>query len=233
MRLELDQEVIESIDADIFYNPLSLDENDIEVCKVCEFYIPYSTGIEIECFKSNDYKEEEFKTIKNIIDVNTCEEEQRYRIPKGIKGIKCLYKLSNLLYKYSLLDTRSGIHYHIDCTDVFSYINKEEVESYKNTILTRLDKWDYRGNYNRRDFSYGGGATWARVHRTYKTIEIRIGNQRFNYQFLLEHIIDANDIVRDFKNILYKKNYIENHGAAEMYAKSEEEIMNTLKNRIQ
>ena len=39
------------------------------------------------------------------------------------------------------------------------------------TIVSELDKWNYKGTYNSRRVSIGGGASWVRAQQFFKTLE--------------------------------------------------------------
>ena len=186
----------ESIDSVISTVPSALDINDPDVIKAGNYYLPYSTGFEIECVNSELFNETDFINIPNIVEVKIDADEKRFRIPSGIHGLVCLEQISKLLYTHCLF-TESGIHYHIDCTDMFTLITDKVIEDNKDWILKRLDFWEYKGTYNSRDMHRN--RCWVRVHNGYKTLEIRIGEMTFAYPKLFERITDANDIVRTFK----------------------------------
>ena len=107
--------------------PLVIQENNIDAIKVSDYCLPYSVGIEFECIQNEHFNIEEFKSIPNILDVNVDTGEQRFRIPAGLNGIKTLYKISEALKQNSLLNPLSGIHYHVDCTDIYDKFNNHIV----------------------------------------------------------------------------------------------------------
>lgn len=203
-----------SIDNLIKTNPLLLDAKDDNVHKVGNYYLPYSTGFEIECRMLPNFSRNSFVTIPGIItaDVNSSN-EQRFRIPNGIKGLQVLQRVSIAMVEQAELNTNSGIHYHIDCSEMFDLIDNDVIANNAEWMLKELDSWQYAGNYNQRRFSPTMGAYWIRLQPSFKTIEIRIGEMTFNYELLFKRITHANAIIRRFKtilqnvSILYKDDY--------------------------
>lgn len=184
---------------DYLMNPLVLltitDKNIID--KINNL-LPYSTGFEIECNKKSDYKDEYFNNIPDILDVNTDSSEQRYRIPNGIKGLICLYNICNQLKKYSLLNSGSGIHYHLDTTDCFEKLQQVALDN-KEWILEELDTWDLNGcSFKRIIQSRNKGGGYL-IFNDLRTFEFRIGEMSFNYEVLLKRILHANDIIKRLK----------------------------------
>jgi len=217
----------ESIDTIISTVPIALDSNRPEVIKAGEYYLPYSTGFEIECAQQPIFNKENFTNIPNILEVNVDLSEQRFRIPNGIEGLKCLYNISQQLKLNSALNDGSGIHYHIDCTDIFDDITDDNITEYKEILLMRLDQWRYKGAYNNRNMARS--RCWVRVHSYCKTIEIRIGEMTFDYDLLFKRIIDANDIIRDFRAYIKKSKIIRENVSL---AYELEDFKDVLKNRI-
>src|SRR5690606_2245349 len=83
-----------------------------------------------------------FRNIPDIISVDNDNWEQRYRIPNGLKGIICLYHISKQLKLNSLLNPKSSVHYHVDCTDCYSEIaNIVRKSTNIEYILSELDTW--------------------------------------------------------------------------------------------
>lgn len=181
--------------------PISLNKDDRAVQELALFYLPYSTGFEIECYCKDNADFEMFKNIPDILeaDVNTSG-EQRFRIPNGIKGLQCLFNVSIALKKEALFNKESGIHYHIDCTDWFDNITSDFLADNSEYILTELDTWQYKGTYNKRKVVNEGGGVWVRSQRWFKTLEFRIGEMAFDYSTLFKRITHCNDIVRTLKN---------------------------------
>lgn len=190
----------ESIDYLISNIPLILDNKDTNVKEVGMYYLPFSVGIEIECDQKATFNEEIFKDIPNIMHVQCDNSEQRFRIPNGIQGLQCLYEITENLIEFCNLNIKSGIHYHIDCTDFYDKINDKFVEDKEQEMLLELDKWCYKGTYNHRSIKFRAGHTWIRFQDSFKTMEFRIGEMTFDYKLLFNRIIHASTIVNNFKD---------------------------------
>lgn len=216
----------------IFLNPLVLDINDPDVIEAGEFFLPYSTGFEIECDQGENYDVKNFTSIPDIMHVDNSAYEQRYRIPSGIKGIICLYRIAHQL-KLNSVKTRSGIHYHIDCTDLadkglYSYSHLAPFSSF---MLKELDTWDYKGNYNKRVFN--SGFTWLRLNTRFNTIECRIGEMTFDYNLLLTRITHLQGIMKVVKARVLL-DYNKTHNPCLLYKRepSMEEILRSRTKKI-
>jgi len=228
--------VIEDV---VYSNPqllLALDNAE----EIGLLYLPYSTGIELECHKKETYNEAVFRAIPDIMAVNVDSEEQRYRIPNGLKGLICLYNLCTALTDYSLLNRGSGLHYHVDFTDKPELINSEYLERHKEWILEELDTWNYRGTYNTRDV-YIDSRAWVRFcsgqwSKEKITMEVRIGEMSFSYKTLAKRIIHCNKIAQKIKlngdnhiNLMKLKAILEKN---KNQSKSEYEINKIINNRV-
>ena len=122
-----------------------------KLLEYAEQMLPYSTGIEIECSsKFGDLLTDNIfrGKVPELLDVDCSSNEMRFRIPKGIKGLTALYNLSEALKEVCLLNPKSGIHYHVDFTDV----SKKDFEKIYNIhkgcsswILKSLKSWNYIG----------------------------------------------------------------------------------------
>ena len=204
-KLEQEEQESTSLEEIIKANPLLLNSEDPDVIKVGEFYLPYSTGFEIECDVKIGVSKEDFEHIPNLLDLQITAGEQRFRIEPGIVGLQSLRMISDTLIEKALLNNGSGIHYHIDCTDVYDDVILQDVTLNKDWILKELDTWDYRGTYNSRDISFtNSNHTWIRFQSGFKTMEFRLGEMTFRYKLLFKRITHANDIVRRFKASLNK-----------------------------
>ena len=179
--------------------PLALDVEDKIVQKLALFYFPYSVGFEIETITSDIRI---FDEIPYLIENKSSMNELRFRIPNGIKGIQCLFNISIYLKKYAELNPQSGIHYHIDCTDVYNLFSTDFINDYSEYILTELDKWEYKGTYNPRKCVFSSSRNWVRFKDTLKTMEIRIGEMTFDYELLFERIRHSSEIVKTLKDKL-------------------------------
>lgn len=179
--------------------PLALDVEDKIVQKLALFYFPYSVGFEIETMTSDIRI---FDEIPYLMENKSSVSELRFRIPNGIKGIQCLFNISIYLKKYTELNPDSGIHYHVDCTDVYDLFTFDFINKQSKYILTELDKWEYKGTYNPRLCVFSGNRNWVRFKNSTKTIEIRIGEMTFDYELLFERIRHCNEIVKTLKDAL-------------------------------
>jgi hypothetical protein len=110
----------------IFSTPHLLLNYPDKLRSIAESYLPYDTGIEIECMLSKSYNIENFKSITNIKAVDIDREESRFRIPNGINGMVCLYDICTQLKRNHELNPLSGIHYHIDMTDIFNQLKIDD-----------------------------------------------------------------------------------------------------------
>lgn len=172
--------------------------------KCAEDMLPYSVGIEIECRMKNSFSENLCKQcIPELISIDCDLSELRFRIPNGIKGMIALYKLSDFLKEHAELNLESGIHYHIDFTDIkkenFDLLRRIHSGSHS-FILKSLKSWDYKGNFNTWEVS--NRKTAVKFHSGYKTLEFRIGEMTFDYELLMKRIINCQNISRALKSSL-------------------------------
>ena len=188
-----------SIDTILKTIPLALDVEDKIVQKLALFYFPYSVGFEIETMTSDIRI---FDEIPYLMENKSSVSELRFRIPNGIKGIQCLFNISIYLKKYTELNPDSGIHYHVDCTDVYDLFTSDFINKQSEYILTELDKWKYKGTYNPRKCVFSSSRNWVRFKDTLKTMEIRIGEMTFDYELLFERIRHSSEIVKTLKDNL-------------------------------
>lgn len=185
---------------ELINTPLVLITLPKEVIEQVNEFLPYSTGFEIECNKLSTFKDENFRIIPNILDVNCDSYEQRFRIPNGVAGFICLYNICEQLRLNSELNMGSGIHYHIDFTDCFVNLTTSFLEANSEWILNELDSWNYQGIYNKRNVSQYSH-TWMRTNDL-GTIEFRLGEMSFDYKVLVERIIHCNSIAKRLKDLL-------------------------------
>lgn len=211
--------------------PLVLQEDNIDAIKVSDYYLPFSVGIEFECLKDENFNIKDFESIPTIIDINVDSNEQRFRIPKGLKGLQCLYNISEALKKNSLLNPLSGIHYHIDCTEIYDKFTDKNVQDNETWMLKELDSWGYRGTYNRRKIKFNCGHQWIRFQSYFKTMECRIGEMTFDYELLFKRITHLSDIVRKFKSNV-EHNYLQANSPILLYADDVNKILTNRKKFI-
>ena len=212
----------ENIDSLIKRVPLALELGDKIAEELGLFYLPYSTGFEIECCMQPDIPLSIFNDIPYLISNTSEADELKFRIPQGLKGLHCLSHISLYLRKYALLNPNSGIHYHIDCTDVWDDFTEEFIKGKSEWILSELDTWEYKGTYNKRCCIFSSNRHWTRFKDTTKTMEFRIGEMTFDYELLFKRIVHCNEIVRTLKTELLIP-------VLARYNKDEKEI---IKNRI-
>lgn len=211
--------------------PTAISDSDIDAKKVSDYYLPFSIGIEFECVQADHFNLEDFKNIPNIMDISIDSGEQRFRIPSGLNGLKCLFTISMLLKKNSLLNPLSGIHYHIDCTDVYSMFSDEIVNDNSEWMLKELDSWGYKGTYNSRAIRFNGGHNWIRFQPFFKTMECRIGEMTFEYDLLFKRIVHLSSIVRRFKEIVNHK-YLQTNSPILLYVDDVNKILQNRKIKI-
>lgn len=183
----------------IFNNPLPLLEiKNKNVISAINNYFPYSVGMEIECMHGINFNPEAFVNIPNIMDSQNSspEYEQRYRVPRGLEGLVCLWNICEQLKLNCIYHEESGHHYHIDCTDVYNSDFVTLAGKNSEWILNVLDTWGYTGSYN--------GRRWGSYYRNncgHKTLEFRCADMTFEYPIMVKRMISASNIVRKLKNI--------------------------------
>lgn len=197
------QEELINIEEAIYRFPLSLKsiKNDILINQINNF-LPYSVGLEIECNQKDTFNVNRFERIPDIMAVDCDSGEQRFRIPNGIKGMICLFNICKELKINSELNPLSGIHYHIDMTDVFHLVNKEIIAENEAWILDELDTWEDAKDTGQARVCRLDSRCYVQFQSQFKTAEIRIGAQSFDYDFIIKRVIHANQIIRKFKEIL-------------------------------
>jgi len=210
--------------------PLAV-ESTPETRQVGDYLLPFGVGMEFECDMGPDYNVRWFEEIPGMVEVNVDRSEQRYRIVKGLEGLQALYRLSQGLCKYSLLNFGSGIHYHIGLDDYYDdfvkVLENDKEQKLQEHILSELEKWNYKGSYNRRAVSTGMG--WVRLQRGFRTAEIRIGEMTFNYELLFKRITHACKIFREVTLGLEEKLLLRNNPWLR-YEK--QDINEIIKNRV-
>lgn len=223
----LEKEEEGSINNIISTIPKALTINDYTK-KVGKYYLPFSIGIEIECIQNVDFDIEAFKTIPNILAVNCDFDEQRFRIPKGIKGLICLYDICTMLKVNSLLNPLSGIHYHVDCSSFFDYLDLDWLKK-ENWILDELDTWEYKGTYNKREIKNGKFA-WVGRRSCFKTLEFRIGEMTFDYSLMFKRIVHLCRIVETIQEKALYSKYVKDNPLV-LYESKDIEVKKVINNR--
>ncbi len=195
----------EELGGSVFTSPLPfLFTKDANTVHTLNTLLPYSIGIEVECGWNEDIADHEelFQKIPYAMDVNTSSREKRIRIPNGLSGIFCLYFTSLALKRFCLLNPLSGIHYHVDCTEVkdFTAFSSFMVKQ-SDYILSELDTWGYKGNYNKKKVDNTGGFSWVRNNIGHHTMEFRIGEMTFDYSVLIKRILHVSAIIQNVKRL--------------------------------
>ena len=249
---DLDQESINNLIQEIaFTNPNKLKEfKSYE--DLGEYYLPRSIGIEIECSLIDNsadaviYFTESIKSICGIVDCTSSALEQRFRISKGFKGMCALYSALEYMKMLCELNPGSGIHYHVDLTDIYDDVYWLEFESlHKEYLLSELDSWDYKGTYNARGFGILSRSYWLAKRDRYKTIECRIGEMTFDYNLIMKRIfhlttiietalgnIDVDKKVKVYKNLEHNINLeLTNLNLPNTVVTPEEQVRRIIKSR--
>lgn len=195
----------------VYHAPLLLLKLPKDYLDEVNQYLPYSTGFEIECDGTNEtIIKESFKNIPDIVEIRLDIYEQRFRIPNGVRGLICLYNISQSLKQHFKLNEGSGIHYHVDFSSTGIPMSKyyDRVSRHSGYILKELDKWGYTGVYNAKKVS--SERAWVRTHTGKNTIEFRIGEMTFDYEILVKRIIHVNEIVKTIRveeNLKYEDEF--------------------------
>lgn len=199
-----------------------------KILDAIDAYLPYSIGMEFECFQKGTYSENSFRNIPNIMDVQVDTNEQRYRIPKGLKGLVCLYHICTQLKLNSDLDLRSSNHYHFDFTDIIYIDNNNEIihkgivcDENKDYILNELIKWETAKNLTQKE-------NWIRFFNSpLCTLEIRIGEPTFEYEIIVKRLIDGCRISK------YLKDWIKDNEQIEQLNRLNKELLKIEKEKLE
>jgi len=161
--------------------------------------LPYSIGFEIECNSLENFDPNIFKVIPDIMHVDCDNGEKRFRIPNGIRGLICLHNICIMLPKQCSLNTGSGIHYHIDCTDVYTVTHTSAfILANNDWIINELLNWGTVSdvaNYVARCSTSRG---WVR-YSSLNTIEFRVGEMTFDYSLIVTRMFSCTSIVSKLK----------------------------------
>lgn len=144
----------------------------------------------------------------------------------SVLGFKQLVGFYNVLeaMKHSLFYCKGGgIHIHIDLTPFYysdNNSNSWKVESYyiklhnvlsTNAYLDRVYKIfgsKYTGTYNRRSCEIDSKGNWINIRPYFKTIEFRIGDLTFEYEELIDIVIQLQALVKEINYKINNKNKI-------------------------
>ncbi len=180
---------------------------DSSLIEYAESFLKEDTGIEIECQLKDEggyWREPKvFDDIPDLVEFKGTGDEQRFRIPKGIKGLVCLWNICAALKKYAKLNLGSGIHYHINFAEAqkmigYGYENLFISEN-NDWLMKAIKSWNYKGRYNRMEFT--DSKTAVKYHSYHQTIEYRIGEMTFDYELMIKRIIHCQNMT-----YLLKKN---------------------------
>lgn len=188
-------------------NPFTLDTTSLKNKKKLDLLLPYSVGIEVETEPNKGVDTtilaDKFKKENPLVMyIHFDNYEQKIRIPTGLEGAKCLYNFCNYLFEYYSFNISSGIHYHIDFSEVEDFISEDEAKENASWMLNELDKWGYEGTYNKRRVCHDVKGAWINFRSWLKTMEIRIGNMTFDYATHITRILHAQEIAFRLKNTL-------------------------------
>jgi hypothetical protein len=186
-----------------------------------------SCGIEIECFGSLSQMVSEnrewdtdtrFKDVINYYGIMSYHEddpnkpanddyafnEHQIRI-KDHTQLNGLYELLQDMKKYCRLNEGSGIHIHMDITDVWAVNTEQEIkDNLVKQLNTRLDDIEhifypngkYEAIYNTdRIASMNKGRNWVAVRSCMETVEFRIGPMSFEYSDIVRWCVELNKIL--------------------------------------
>ena len=197
-----------------------------------------SCGIEIECFGSlchnvSDYQGRDdsmrFIDVRNYYNImNYAEDspnrhninprhditfnEHKIRI-EGHSQLTGLYDILSDMKKYCRLNTASGVHIHVDLSDVFKKHSTRRSEMvalnnignhFKKYMQPRLNEIEqifypgskYDGEYNRyKDVSTDKLHHWVAIRNNLKSIEFRIGPMTFEYTDIIRWCVELNKMV--------------------------------------
>lgn len=187
----------EFIEECIYSTPLALDKLRNKFGPVISEMLPSDTGIEIESPRRDS--EGTLKDIPNLKEFRIGYSETSFRIPSGIDGMICLYEVLLRFKTHWDLNPNSGIHYHIDLGE-YKVNSLNLTQDTKETVLKELDKWDYKGSYNRRGVEVGSKSVWLNLREHFNTAEIRIGEMSFEYEVLIKRILHGHYIAKLLTN---------------------------------
>lgn len=180
------------IEDSIFSNPLPLLAiKNTRIIQKIDAHLPYSSAFEVECRQQATFDVKCFENIPDIMDVDCDSGEQRFRVPSGLKGLVCLYRISEQLRLNSELNPLSGIHYHVDCTDIWHLKTHKHEEVGRKWILEELETWN-------PEYTIIKSPYWLKFN-CLKTMEYRVGEMTFDYEILAKRMIHCNDMTRRFK----------------------------------
>lgn len=144
----------------------------------------------------------------------------------SVLGFKQLVGFYNVLeaMKHSLFYCKGGgIHIHIDLTPFYYSDNNSKswkADSYyvklynilsTDAYLNRVYKIfgsKYAGTYNRRSCEIDSKGNWINIRPYFKTIEFRIGDLTFEYEELIDIVIQLQALIKEINYKINNKNKI-------------------------
>jgi hypothetical protein len=178
--------------------------------------IPLRSSIEIECITSlSNVLKRNFNTMQKRYDIFEYSDDKReiksnkiceHRISiLNYSQALGLYKILEDMKKYCKLNMRSGIHIHINASNIINidYLKDSTKYFIINDYLTdQLDKLEqifgeYKGRHNRKLVNIEQKNSWINIrYRQFNTIEFRIAPMTFEYETIIKWIIECNKIVK-------------------------------------
>lgn len=189
--------------------------------RIVNSILPYKVGIEIECIKSlsrclnvdfaNIIKKYSVVDFSDDQDNEDCLCENRICF-NGHKQVVGLYNILALMTQHCILDTRGGIHYHIDFPEIRnkSIISKDEIliEELKTRLNDFQAIFHYKGTYNDKEVSWDSKGKWINCRPgKLGTIEIRIASPSFDYSHIIREIIAVSKIITEVRSKLNMNKY--------------------------
>lgn len=187
----------------IYTAPSLLPLDNPQIISYIGSLFPYDVGVEIESSYLNYTEVEQgFKELvaKGLIkDYRIGTSETSFRLPNNVKGLVGLEQVLNIFLNHYSINLESGIHYHIDFSEIdFSSITISD--ELKGFTLKELDSWEYKGNYNKRKFERDQKGSWVTTRSYFKTLEFRIGEMSFDYSVIIKRILHLQQICTVIKN---------------------------------
>lgn len=177
---------------------------------------PYKVGIEWECAYQGSRKPIELlRNLQNkgyIIEFHIDINETSVQFPAGLKGLQGLQKVSEILKKYYYFNNRSGIHIHVDFSNEYQqyqlfqhHLLSLYIRGNEKWIIKSLEKWGYKGNFNKIKGVSELKNGWLRFPTHHKTLEFRIFEMSFFYEDLVKYVQNVQNIAICLKKELNQR----------------------------
>lgn len=191
----------------VFHNPLGLSCLPSKTRQLANKYLPRETGVEIEIltlpFDDAGSLGAQILQI-GLVELSASNQEFRFQLHSGEKGMIELYKVCQLLKKYFRLNLGSGIHYHTSSLlvpDGYYHDIARKASQYE-WVLKELDTWDYKGSFNARTIRASKDA-WVAMRFDKKTFEYRIGEMTFDYEVMIRRIVHVHSLTKRIERQFY------------------------------